>query len=88
MPGPEDNTWLLVLIDLLTMETLTAADPFFDTFLKRLPQFSEKILSSTLYNAKDTTMNIIGLSTTLAKVLSLLTIRNGMSRSRTPSRTA
>ncbi|KAH6616808.1 hypothetical protein C7974DRAFT_475193 [Boeremia exigua] len=69
LPEPQDNTWLLVMIDLLTVGTLTAAGPFFNTFLKKLPYFLEKASSSTLDNAKDTAMNLIGQSTTLAKDL-------------------
>ncbi|KAK8131380.1 hypothetical protein PG984_007818 [Apiospora sp. TS-2023a] len=71
IPAEEDNTWLLVLIDLITVGTLSVAGPFFNSFLKKLPYFiaqAEKN-SGALDNLKDTTMNMIGQSTTLAKDL-------------------
>ncbi|TPX08096.1 uncharacterized protein E0L32_010163 [Thyridium curvatum] len=66
IPPEPDNTWLLLVIDLVTLGTLSAAGPFFNTFLKSLPYFA-KAAGSTLDNAKDTTMTIIGQSTTIAK---------------------
>ncbi|KAJ5647453.1 hypothetical protein N7490_003825 [Penicillium lividum] len=65
IPPEEDKTWLLLLIDFLTLGTLSTAGPFFNTLLKKLPYFLEK--SSTLDNLKDTTMTIVGQSTTIAK---------------------
>ncbi|KAK5799831.1 hypothetical protein VI817_002043 [Penicillium citrinum] len=67
IPPEEDKTWLLMLIDLLTLGSLGTAGPFFNTALKRLPYFLEKAGSSTLDNIKDTTMTIIGQGTTIAK---------------------
>jgi hypothetical protein len=67
IPLEPDNTWLLLLIDLLTLRTLGIAGPFFNTALKRLPYFLEK--SGVLDNAKDTTMTLVGQGTTIAKDL-------------------
>ncbi|KAK8074334.1 chitinase [Apiospora phragmitis] len=71
IPAEEDNTWLLLLIDLITVGTLSAAGPFFNSFLKRLPYFvaKEAAGSPAFDNLKDTTMNLIGQSTTIAKDL-------------------
>ncbi|KAJ5759971.1 hypothetical protein N7520_007127 [Penicillium odoratum] len=65
IPPEEDKTWLLLLIDFLTLGTLGTAGPFFNTLLKRLSYILEK--SSTPDNLKDTTMTIVGQSTTIAK---------------------
>jgi hypothetical protein len=65
IPEPETNQWLNILIDLLTIGTLSAAGPFFNSFLKQLPSFAKN--SELFDNTKDFTMNIIGQSTTLAK---------------------
>lgn len=67
IPEEEDNTWLLLLIDLITVGTLSAAGPFFNSFLKKLPYFVSN--AATFDNVKDTTMNMIGQSTTIAKDL-------------------
>jgi hypothetical protein len=67
IPPEEDDTWLLLLIDLLTVGTLGTAGPLFNTVIKRLPYFLEK--TSHLDNVKDTTMNLIGQGTTIAKDL-------------------
>jgi hypothetical protein len=67
IPLEPDNTWLLLLINLLTLRTLGTAGLFFNTALKRLPYFLEK--SGVLDNAKDTTMTLIGQGTTIAKDL-------------------
>jgi hypothetical protein len=65
IPEPKTNQWLNIFIDLLTIGTLGVAGPFFNSFLKQLPSF---IKNGELYdNVKDTTMNIIGQSTTLTK---------------------
>jgi hypothetical protein len=63
IPPEVDNTWKLFLIDLLTLGTLSAAGPFFNTLLKNMPYF----IGSTLDNAKDTTFTLIGQSTSIAK---------------------
>ncbi|KAL4746146.1 hypothetical protein BDW72DRAFT_207592 [Aspergillus terricola var. indicus] len=39
---PPDDKWLLLLIDLLTLGTLGAGGPFFNTFLKNQPFFRER----------------------------------------------
>ena len=67
IPKEEDNTWLLFLIDLVTIGTLSVAGPFFNSFLKQLPYFLKN--DATFNNIKDTTMNLIGQSTTIAKDL-------------------
>ncbi|CAG8893424.1 unnamed protein product [Penicillium egyptiacum] len=67
VPPEKDNTWLLLIIDLLTVGTLGTAGPFFNTVLKKLPYFLQK--TSTYENSKDTTMTMIGQGTTLAKDL-------------------
>ncbi|KAI8692013.1 hypothetical protein NCS56_00195800 [Fusarium sp. Ph1] len=58
IPEEEDNTWLLVLIDLATFGTATAAGPLFNSFLKKLPYFAAN--GATHDNANDTTITIIG----------------------------
>jgi hypothetical protein len=67
IPPEEDKTWLLLLIDLLTLGTLGTAGPFFNTALKTLPYFLGK--SGALDNLKDTTMTLVGQGTTIAKDL-------------------
>ncbi|KAF4439699.1 glycosylhydrolase family 18-6 [Fusarium austroafricanum] len=67
IPDPEDNKWLLVLIDLLTWGAGSVAAPFFNSVLRTMPFFHTK--PNTLDNTKDTTMTLIGQSTTLAKDL-------------------
>ncbi|CAG5173179.1 uncharacterized protein ALTATR162_LOCUS7590 [Alternaria atra] len=49
----EDDTMLLLLIDLITLGTLSAAGPFFNNVLKNTPYFVEKG-GSAFDNAKDT----------------------------------
>ncbi|KAM7212489.1 hypothetical protein V8F06_012111 [Rhypophila decipiens] len=66
VPPPPDNKSLFILLDLLTMGTLTAAGPFFNNFILKLPAFSKP--GGTLGpNSKDTTMTLIGQSVGLAK---------------------
>jgi hypothetical protein len=65
IPEEEDNTYLFALIDLLTWGAATAAGPFFNSAIKKLPYFTRN--PATHDNAKDTTMTLIGQSTTLAK---------------------
>ncbi|KAK8062875.1 hypothetical protein PG997_014972 [Apiospora hydei] len=71
IPAEPDNTWLLLLIDLITVGTLSAAGPYFNSVLKNMPYFvaKEAAGSATFDNVKDTTMNLIGQSTTIAKDL-------------------
>ncbi|KAB5511420.1 hypothetical protein GE09DRAFT_690361 [Coniochaeta sp. 2T2.1] len=64
IPEAKTNQWLNILIDILTIGTLTVAGPFFNGMIKQLPAFAAE---KTFNNAKDTTMNLIGQSTTLAK---------------------
>ncbi|KAL2127503.1 hypothetical protein VTI74DRAFT_10626 [Chaetomium olivicolor] len=64
IPEPETNQWLNILIDILTIGTLTTAAPLFNGVLKQLPAFASE---TTYNNAKDTTLNLIGQATTLAK---------------------
>ncbi|KAH7028812.1 chitinase [Microdochium trichocladiopsis] len=63
IPPEQDNTWLLLLLDLVTLGTLAAAGPFFNNFLKQLPKFAGTLGD----NLKDTTMTLVGQSTTIAK---------------------
>ncbi|KAK3956166.1 hypothetical protein QBC32DRAFT_251260 [Pseudoneurospora amorphoporcata] len=67
VPPPPNNKWLFLLIDLLTLGTLSVAGPFFNTMLKSTAYFAVKEASSALDNIKDTTMNLVGQSTTIAK---------------------
>ncbi|RYO82101.1 hypothetical protein DL762_006788 [Monosporascus cannonballus] len=66
IPEPKTNQWLNILIDLLTIGTLTTAAPLFNGVLKQLPAFANPV---TYDNAKDTTLNLLGQTTTLAKDL-------------------
>ncbi|KAK3312158.1 hypothetical protein B0H66DRAFT_578425 [Apodospora peruviana] len=68
IPPPPDNKSLFILLDLLAMGTLTAAGPFFNSIISKLPRFS-KPDSSVLPNTKDTTMTFIGQSIGLSKDL-------------------
>ncbi|KAL2132722.1 hypothetical protein VTI74DRAFT_3432 [Chaetomium olivicolor] len=64
IPEPKTNQWLNLLIDLLTIGTLTTAAPFFNGFLKQLASFSSP---GSYNNVKDITLNLIGQIPTLAK---------------------
>ncbi|KAF1835102.1 glycoside hydrolase [Decorospora gaudefroyi] len=55
------------LLDVLTLETLSAAGPFFNTILKKVPYFVKH--NSAFDSAKDTTFTLVGQSTTIAKDL-------------------
>jgi hypothetical protein len=66
IPPKEDDTWKLILIDVITLGALGTAGPFFNTFLKKHDWFAGKT-GSALDNAKDTAMTLIGQSTTIAK---------------------
>ncbi|KAK4136083.1 glycoside hydrolase family 18 protein [Trichocladium antarcticum] len=62
---PKTNQWLNILIDLVTMGTLTVAGPIFTGAVKQMTTF---VNNPNMYdNVKDTTMNMIGQGTTLAK---------------------
>ncbi|KAK1779163.1 hypothetical protein QBC45DRAFT_144301 [Copromyces sp. CBS 386.78] len=67
IPPAPDNKWLFLLIDLITLGTLSVAGPFFNTMLKSTAYFAAKSGSAALDNLKDTTMTLIGQSTTIAK---------------------
>ncbi|EHA19716.1 hypothetical protein ASPNIDRAFT_138741, partial [Aspergillus niger ATCC 1015] len=63
IPPEEDNTWLNILIDMITLGALGTAGPLFNTMLKNHAWFA----GSALDNAKDTTMTLLGQGTTTAK---------------------
>ncbi|KAF4228068.1 hypothetical protein CNMCM6805_002454 [Aspergillus fumigatiaffinis] len=65
IPPEQHNTWLLLLIDLLTLGFFGTARPLFNSFLRRMPYFLER--GTALDNIKDTSMTLIGQSTTIAK---------------------
>ncbi|KAI9040038.1 uncharacterized protein KD926_008601 [Aspergillus affinis] len=65
IPPESDDTWLLLLLDLITLGTLGAGGPMFNSGLKTLPYFAKK--GGAFDNAKDTAMTLIGQSTTIAK---------------------
>lgn len=67
IPPEPDHTWELFLIDLLTLGTLSAAGPFFNNLIKKMPYFKGE--GPAFDNAKDTTFTLIGQSTTIAKDL-------------------
>ena len=69
IPPEEDDTWELLLINLVTLGTLTAAGPFFNSFLTKQSYFLLKANKAQLNNIKDTTMTLIRQSTTIAKDL-------------------
>ncbi|SPO01630.1 related to RF2 protein [Cephalotrichum gorgonifer] len=64
IPEPDTNQWLNIMIDLLTIGTLTTAAPFFNGFLKQLPAFSNP---KTYDTTESISMNLISQTTTLAK---------------------
>lgn len=61
---PKDPKWELLLIDLLTLGALGAAGPVFNSVIRTTAFFQ---MGNRLDNAKDTTMTLIGQSTTIAK---------------------
>ncbi|KAL4789112.1 chitinase [Aspergillus venezuelensis] len=64
IPPPEDNEWKLLLIDLITLGTLGTTAPLFNSVLRRAPWFR---VGNRLDNGRDTTMTLIGQSTTISK---------------------
>ncbi|KAJ4297051.1 hypothetical protein N0V88_003968 [Collariella sp. IMI 366227] len=64
---PESNKWKLLLINLITLGTLSAAAPFFNSVLKTALYFAQR--QATADNIKDTTMAMIGQSTSIARDL-------------------
>jgi hypothetical protein len=67
IPKPPDNTWRVLLINLVTLRVLGGAAPFFNTVLKQLSYFTRR--TSTWENVKDTSMTKIGQSSAIAKGL-------------------
>ncbi|OBT40321.1 hypothetical protein VE00_08471 [Pseudogymnoascus sp. WSF 3629] len=67
VPPEEDNTWLLLLLDLVTVGISAVAAPFFNNFIAKLPYFIAK--GAAADNIKDLTILAIGQSTTIAKDL-------------------
>jgi GH18 family chitinase len=67
VPPEEDNTWALLLINLVTLGTLSGAGPFFNSYLSTRPYFLNK--ETTLNNIKDTSMTLVGQGTSIAKDL-------------------
>ncbi|KAI2477077.1 Hce2 domain containing protein [Pyrenophora tritici-repentis] len=68
IPEETDDKQLLLVIDLLTLGTLSVAGPFFNNLLKTLPYFI-RASDAAFDNAKEATINLIGQSTTIAKDL-------------------
>ncbi|KAG9381867.1 Hce2 domain containing protein [Pyrenophora tritici-repentis] len=68
IPEETDDKQLLLVIDLLTLGTLSVAGPFFNNLLKTLPYFI-RASDAAFDNAKEATVNLIGQSTTIAKDL-------------------
>lgn len=64
IPEPKTNQWLNILLDLLTMGTLTSVAPLFNRFIKNV---NDAANPHRFDNAKDFTLNMVGQSTTLAK---------------------
>uniref|UniRef100_A0A0L0NAP9 chitinase n=1 Tax=Tolypocladium ophioglossoides (strain CBS 100239) TaxID=1163406 RepID=A0A0L0NAP9_TOLOC len=67
VPEPPDDKWAVLLIDLITLGATMVAGPFFNSFLARLPYFIAN--EAALANLKDTSVTVIGQSTTIAKDL-------------------
>lgn len=66
-PPKDDDKWVKILLDLVGLGTLTVAAQFFNNFLRTLPYFIPR--ESSLNNAKDFTMGVIGTTTSIAKEL-------------------
>jgi hypothetical protein len=65
IPEPEDKTWMYLLIDLVTLGTLSVAGLFFNSAMKNSLYFFNRPAAAD--NLKDTVMTLIGQSTTIAK---------------------
>ncbi|KAK4246406.1 glycoside hydrolase [Corynascus novoguineensis] len=63
VPEEEDKAWIYLLIDLITLGTLTVAGPAFNRQVGILSYFSDKSQN----DIKDTVMTLIGQRTTIAK---------------------
>lgn len=67
VPEDPDNTWMLLMINLLTLGTATAAGPLFNSFLKQMSYFASR--EATFNNVKDTAITFVTQSTTISKDL-------------------
>lgn len=67
IPPEEDNTWLLLLLDLVTVGVSGIAAPFFNNFLSKLPYIIKN--ANAAANLHEITSMAIGQSTTIAKDL-------------------
>jgi GH18 family chitinase len=67
IPPPEDTSWFLIVLDLVTWGTLTVAAPLFNAAIRNKPWFSDK----TWTEAKDAFLTGTGQSTTLMKDVGL-----------------
>ncbi|KAL2821615.1 chitinase [Aspergillus granulosus] len=65
-PAEEDQDWLLLLIDLLTLGALGTTAPYFNRLLRNKDWFVNKG-STAIEDAKDSAMTLMGQSTTIAK---------------------
>ncbi|PWY81537.1 hypothetical protein BO94DRAFT_557986 [Aspergillus sclerotioniger CBS 115572] len=66
LPPKEDDTWLPILVDMITLGVLGTAGPFFNTMFKQRDWFAGKT-GSALDNAKDAAMALIAQSTTITR---------------------
>ncbi|BCS23654.1 uncharacterized protein APUU_40098A [Aspergillus puulaauensis] len=66
VPPEKDQDWLLLLIDLLTLGALGTAAPYFNRLLRNKDWFINKG-RGVIEDAKDTSMTLMGQSTTIAK---------------------
>jgi hypothetical protein len=67
IPEEKTNMWTDLPINLLTLGTLSAAGPFFNSFLKNSAYFLRP--GKSVDNLKDTTMTVVGQGTSVAKDL-------------------
>ncbi|KAL4879073.1 hypothetical protein BJY04DRAFT_229417 [Aspergillus karnatakaensis] len=67
VPTADDNTWLRVLLNLITIGTLSAGAPFFNSILKPMPWFTRN--PQIWQNSKEITLMIVGQTATMAKDL-------------------
>ncbi|PVI01299.1 hypothetical protein DM02DRAFT_706113 [Periconia macrospinosa] len=62
-PKKDDDAWKTMLIDLLSLGTLSTVAPFFNAAIKNMPHFA----NGKLANSKDTSLTLIGEQTNKAK---------------------
>jgi hypothetical protein len=67
IPQPQDNTWLLLLINLVTLGTLSVMAPFFNHGIRNSAYFIGR--PDTFDTAKDLSLTVAGQSTSIAKDL-------------------